>query len=448
MRNHPIASRPHLQGNRAPIRLRFSADNLTDGGGLLLLRRLWDQLGLGAWIDERSTDVGGYFRSSLMVEVWIALLLYGGSVMDDLPLLERRGIRRLFGWLRIPDATTFGRWLRRSAGHLVPVLDGLTWHLVRTRWKTSGVPRRLTLLLDSTVCVRYGSKQAGAEKGYNSKKPGRPSHHPLLAFIAETGDCLGVRWRPGNAHTAAGAEEWIAAIVARLRAAGVEEITVRLDKGFFSKKMVAFLESLDVRYLLKIPAHGWVSDHLRPWKRSARGQGIFPGAETWAATGSLWGARLLSVQGRRPMTMAEDTLALDTHEVTASAHVLTNIEGIHALSAWRAYNQGAVVEQRIEECAQLGLGSTAVDDLQGNALLWTIGAVAYQLLHIVRSTALRGEWRKAQPKRLRAWLLHIPGKITRHARKTYVQLLRNDPARPILLPALRSIGRSPPLCEA
>lgn len=38
------------------------------------------------------------------------------------------------------------------------------------------------LNLDSTVLTRYGH-QEGARKGYNPKKRGRPSHHPLLAFV-------------------------------------------------------------------------------------------------------------------------------------------------------------------------------------------------------------------------------------------------------------------------
>ena len=44
VRNHRIPSRPHLQGDPAPLRLRHSARDLTDGGGLVLLRRLWDRL--------------------------------------------------------------------------------------------------------------------------------------------------------------------------------------------------------------------------------------------------------------------------------------------------------------------------------------------------------------------------------------------------------------------
>ena len=444
MRNHRIPSRPHLQGAASPLRVRHSAQNLTDGGGLILIRRLWDALDLGSLIDRHTRTVGGFFRPSLMVEVWVVLLLYGGCVLDDLPLLEHRGIRRLFGWIRVPDPTIFGRWLRRAGSVLVPLLDELLWHVVRRRWAAvGGVPQALTLILDSTVSVRYGEQQAGAERGYNPKKPGRPSHHPLLAFIQQTGDCLGVRWRPGNAHTAAGAEAWLTDLVGRLRAAGVEEITVRLDKGFFSRSMVEKLQTLDVRFLLKIPAHRWLRDLQDPWRRSAKGPDIFPGHELWTTSGTLWDARLLSIQTRRPL-QGEGILGLDTYEVPLSAHVLTNIEGIHALTAWRLYNRGAVIEQRIEELGQLALGHTAIDDLDGNALLWSLGVFAYQILHTLRSTALSGSWRRAQPKRLRLWILRLPAKFTGHARKTYLQFLKDEPARHTLLAALRSLAQGLP----
>ena len=166
MRNHRIASRPHVQGDAAPLRLRHSARNLTDAGGLIVVRRLWDALDLGSWIDRRTQTVGGFFRPSVMVEVWVVLLLYGGHVLDDLPLLERRGIRRLFGWVRVPDPTIFGRWLRRAGSVLVPLVDELLWYVVRRRWAArGGAPQALTLILDSTVAVRYGEKQAGAERG-------------------------------------------------------------------------------------------------------------------------------------------------------------------------------------------------------------------------------------------------------------------------------------------
>ena len=129
--------------------------------------------------------------------------------------------------------------------------------------------------------------------------------------------------------------------------------------------------------------------------------------------------------------------------------MLTNIEGVHALTAWRRYNAGAVVEHRIEELGQLSVGHTAVDDLAGNALLWTLGTLACQLLHTLRTTALSGSWRSAQPKRLRLWFFRLPAKLTQHSRKLYVQLLRDEPVRANLLLALRRLGSGlPPPIEA
>jgi hypothetical protein len=439
VRTHHIPTRRHIQGTSTPIRLRFSASNLTDGAGLLLLRRLWDTLNLGEKIDSVST--GGRYCSSLLIEIWIALLWYGGTYLDDIKLIAARGIRRLFGWCAIPDPTTFGRWLRKAGLEMSRYLDDLLWWTVLQRWRRIGIPRSVMLVMDSTVVVRYGLKQAGAEKGYNPKKPGRPSHHPMVAFLAGRGDCLGVRWRPGSAHAATGAEEWITLLVKRLYAAGVEEITIRMDKGFYSKKIVKGLNELDVQYLLKIPDQHWARAALGPWRASKKDPTI------WTSSGTLWGTRLLSVEERN-YEQCEDELALDTYTVKSRAHVLTNIPDIHALTAWRQYNSGAVVEQRIEELVQLGVGRTAVDDIGGNHLLWSLGALAYQLLHILRTTSLRGAWKSAQPHRLRAWLFRMPAKLTRHARKTYVQPSRDEPIRRKFLRALRRLGSLAPPAPA
>jgi hypothetical protein len=434
VRTHHIESRPHVQGCSAALRVRHSSGELTDGGGLLLVRRAWDQLEIGRWLQRQAGDVGGWFRPALMIELWIVLLLYGGGFMDDLKLLAVRGVRRLFGWARIPDPTTFGRWLRRGGAPLVGVLDRLLWLLVQRRWQVAGAPTRLMLVLDSTVVVRYGTKQAGAEVGYNPKKKGRPSHHPLVAYAAETGDCLGVVWRPGSAHTAAGGIAWLRTLVGRVRGLGVREITVRLDKGFFAQEMIDALRELEVHFYLKLPEHRWILRELGRWRQSGKEPHI------WTATGELYGARVLACEWRVPRPPRPDELGLDTYEVEKRALVLTNDPGVQALTGWRTYNQGAVVEQHIEELGQLAIGRTAVDDLGGNQLLWALGAVAYQLLHIIRTTALRGSWRRAQPARLRAWLFRLPGKLTRHSRKEYVQLVRGEPLRKPLLRALRALN--------
>lgn len=64
----------------------------------------------------------------IMIETWASLLLYGGGVMDDLKWLSGRGVRSLFGWNAVPDATTFSRWLRRGGEEMVTLLDDLAWY--------------------------------------------------------------------------------------------------------------------------------------------------------------------------------------------------------------------------------------------------------------------------------------------------------------------------------
>ena len=88
-----------MQGSGRSLRVRHSARHLTDGGGLVLVRALFDRLGLAGRIDCRAKREKGFFRPGLMAEVWIVLLLYGGGVMTDLRLLDRRGVRRIFGWV-------------------------------------------------------------------------------------------------------------------------------------------------------------------------------------------------------------------------------------------------------------------------------------------------------------------------------------------------------------
>jgi hypothetical protein len=222
-------------------------------------------------------------------------------------------------------------------------------------------------------------------------------------------------------------------LVDRLRRVGVARITVRLDKGFFSAALVALLQRLRVEFVLKVPDHAYVRSALGPWRASAKA------TEYWTASGTLCGAALRSVEHRTPLVAGPDALALATLQRTHVAHVLTNREDWHALTAWRTYNAGTLVEQRIKECYQLGFGATAIDDLGGNALLAALTTLAYQLLHVVRTTVLTGAWRRAQPARLRRWLLTLPARLTTHARRRTVQLRRDEPLRHQLLAALRGL---------
>ena len=413
-----IPRRPHVQGCAAALAVEATSARLTDGAGLAPFRTVWDRLGLGRYLDQRMGGRGTY-RPSLQVEQWLALLLYGGTAMDHLPLLESRGVSALFGWDAVVDPTTFGRFLRREGVEGAEVLDDLLLRVVRARWDASGgVPEAVTLMFDSTVVLRYGRKQAGAVNGYNPRKRGRPSHHPLLAFL-DTGDCLGVRWRPGNANPAAGFEEWVEELVPWLRAQGVRRILVRLDKGFFKVAILEKLLELGVDFVVKMQESNTLQKYKGPFTPSPEA----PGLEV--AEGNRWGVRLLSV--RECEKPPEGELELGYVVLKQQLTVLSNLEDVDPLTAWRMYNQGARVEHRIEEMGQIGAGRTAVDDIGGNHLLWALGALAYQMQHVVRTTVLDEKHAREQVKTLRALVIRTPGKLVRHARRLTLKLTRGEP---------------------
>jgi hypothetical protein len=96
----------------------------------------------------------------------------------------------------------------------------------------------LTLDLDSTVMTRYG-QQEGAARGYNPTKPGRASHHPLMAFVSDTRMVANCWLRPGNSHTANNVRAFLDNTLGKL--GGKQVALLRADSGFCDS---AFLDEL------------------------------------------------------------------------------------------------------------------------------------------------------------------------------------------------------------
>lgn len=132
-------------------------------------------------------------------------------------------------------------------------------------WQLERLPPRgegYSLDLDSTVFERYG-RQEGARKGYNPRKHGRASHHPLLAVLAEATFVLHGWLRSGNCTAARGAVEFLKEALARLGERARIRV-VRADAGFFEEPLLSFLEARRLAYI--------VAARRTPWlKRAAAG---------------------------------------------------------------------------------------------------------------------------------------------------------------------------------
>lgn len=124
-----------------------------------------------------------------------------------------RALHALLGLPRWPGADTVrGLFHRFTQGTIQQFWRPLwVWRLGMIACPAGG----FSLDLDSTVFQRAG-RQQGAAKGYNPRRPGRRSHHPILAVLAEVPLALHGWLRSGNTSAARGAVAFLAEALALL----------------------------------------------------------------------------------------------------------------------------------------------------------------------------------------------------------------------------------------
>jgi hypothetical protein len=204
-----------------------------------------------------------------------------------------------------------------------------------------------SLDLDSTVFQRAGHQQ-GAAKGYNPRRPGRKSHHPILAVLAEIPLVLHGWLRSGNSGAARGAVAFLAEALALLPAGGTIRC-VRADSGFFEDALLSFLEARALPYLV-------VARLTTQLKRRAAAIRDWQAVDEHYAVGEF-SARLQGWTRDRRFVVVRETVRegkeavgrklLDVPGYTFRIWVTNRPDA--PLELWRDYNGRATIEQRIEE---------------------------------------------------------------------------------------------------
>lgn len=138
-------------------------------------------------------------------------------------------LTRLFGWAQAAGQKAILRLFGRFG-----MLANERIQAEAYRWFFSQIKtlKRVTLDVDFTAITRHDD-QEGATRGYNPGRRGRPSHHPLLAFVAEARMVANFWLRPGNAHTANNILQFLESTLHHLgdKVVGL----LRADSGFFDE---------------------------------------------------------------------------------------------------------------------------------------------------------------------------------------------------------------------
>jgi len=161
-------------------------------------------------------------------------------------------IMKLLNWRVFPAYNTISRLFKLfSQKHNVEFANAQS--VLRQKVWDKKSENNITLDIDSTVKGVYG-KQEEAEKGFNSKKKGQRSYHPLLAYIANTRECLHSWFRCGSAYTSNNCAEFLKECYA-LMPKQIKEVFIRADSGFFCDSILSFAEETKgvvTTYLIKV----------------------------------------------------------------------------------------------------------------------------------------------------------------------------------------------------
>ena len=217
------------------------------------------------------------------------------------------------------------------------------WQLRRLEPRTEG----WSLDLDSTVFERYG-RQQGALRGHNPRKHGRPSHHPLLAVLAEAQFVLHGWLRSGNCSSARGVVEFLKEGLALLGAAHRIRV-VRADSGFFDDQLLSFLEERGLSYIVVARMTRWLkrqAAQVRQWTELDENYAV--GEFRLGLHGWEQQRRFVVIRERvREDKPSVGRKLLDLPGYTFRIFVTNGFQ--LPQEVWRDYNQRADVENRIAE---------------------------------------------------------------------------------------------------
>jgi hypothetical protein len=247
------------------LRIEFGSEKLTSYAGLEVVARFLRRIEFARRIRAafKGCPQGGDYGTKRLVMLVIGLLLVGGRRLEHLQYVASDPLFARFCELaRIPSARSVVNWLKSFTRRSVSALARLNFGLVLDQIAALGL-RRATIDLDGTV-LRTGLQVAWARRGYNPHHPKDPSYYPLLAHLAQTGQFLRVKNRPGNVNDRHGAVGVIREIVSELRGRFGRKLLIefRCDAAFFQAEILCLLSRLGCRYAIKVPLWRWLG--LRP----------------------------------------------------------------------------------------------------------------------------------------------------------------------------------------
>jgi hypothetical protein len=243
---------------------------------------------------------------------------------------------------------------------------------------------------------------------------------------------LHARLRKGAANTARGIARFVDELVARLRRAGASgELTLRMDSGFWSAKLIQRLRSQQVRYSITVRQTKTVRAAIAAIAEQAWVDIAYqPGGVAQVAEVGFKGDRLIVRRVRNLGDQAQLFATWRYHAfVTDRVGTATWLDADH--------RRHAVCELAIRDLkAGAGLAHLPSGQFNANAAWLLAATLAHNLLRWTAAIGLGTRNEQLIAKTIRRTLLVLPGRLTCSARRWRLHLPAEWPWAPTFQMAL------------
>lgn len=423
------------------IAIKFTSARLTHYGGAYLLHQFFQCLGLRKRLShvvrlpERNTN---YSTSELIIAL-IYPIIFGLERIETTQFLKYNGLFRFLTGLRAhPNATTLRRFLVRLGKRGLPALVNLHDRYRQHLWSNPKALRKFFCDCDTTVLTVYG-QQEKAHVGYNPKKRGRRSYHPLLCFEGQSGDCWAGELYPGDTHPAAVIIAMLQQLFAKLPPA-IKKKFFRGDAAFFDKKLVNFLEVNRIGYAI-------VARRTQPIKRCLGGLQYHQISSQLALAEFhyqpyAWhrAARFIVIRRELPEEPSQQLSLFKMGKYTYQV-IVTNLK-LKPLHVWRFYNQRATGELIIRELKEgYGTGKIPTRLFEANSAFFQLTLLAYNLLMWFKRFCLPENYRRMTVESLRHRLLVVPAELVYPQGKAVLKFSQGYPDKMAFIQTLKNIHK-------
>lgn len=407
------------------FKIEFTNKELTPWSGILLLIKMLDKMQFDALLDSLPLPAQGSnrgYKPKQLIKQFMSSIWCGANRFEHTEVTRQdEVIRQFWGFRQMAGHKAFQRFFNK--------FNQSTNQEVFTAWFqwffSSLKFNNFTLDVDSSIITRYGHQQ-GAKKGYNPKKPGRASHHPLMAFVAETKMIANFWLRSGDAHTANNMEAFLEDTFEKLKGKCIG--LLRADSGFYDRKVFEYLEGKGISYIIAARLYAPIQQTIakqNSWMQIADGIEI---AEAMYQS-PLWDRprRMIMVRQHlptRPKATGRMLKLFEEEGIYKSYRYscfITNLE-LPAEIIWQTYRHRADSENRIKELKyDFGVDSFNLKSFYATEAALSVAMMAYNIVSLFRQVVLNTKVHE-QMKTLRYKVFAIGGYITKNGNQRILKL--------------------------